>query len=278
MAPSLELRLNIDEPIKKLVLYTDFIRIKQVFSILLNNALKFTNFGFIEIGCKNLEHINKVEFYVKDTGLGISMENKEVIFQRFRKADDSRISTFRGAGLGLSIAQHLMQLLGGEIRVESEINKGSSFFFSVPLKKSTSEQKEEPKSIVLASSQVPNLENKLILIAEDDNANYAFIERLIRKTKAKVLRAVNGIEVIELVKKHNNISLILMDIKMPEMNGMEAFAELQKLKKQIPVVAQTAYAFTHDIQMIKEAGFSDYVSKPINPAKLFTILSNHVAI
>jgi signal transduction histidine kinase/ligand-binding sensor domain-containing protein/CheY-like chemotaxis protein len=272
----LELIVNIDDNINSLVLSTDEHRLKQVLSILLNNSLKFTHIGSIEVGCKQKETENMVEFFVKDTGIGISQRNQSIIFQRFRKADDDKSNQYRGAGLGLSIAQHLISLLGGEIFVESEVGKGTSFYFTIPLKSDVKFTKSIPPR-VNSKFNIPDLTGKIILIAEDDYSNYAYLERLLIKANSKIIHANDGSEVLKLINENPLISLILMDIKMPKMNGFEAFEKIKKSGIHIPVIAQTAYAFTSDMQRIKELGFNDYISKPINPAKLYSIVSKHLA-
>lgn len=272
-----EFNVEIEDNLSSLVLSTDEHRLKQVLSILLNNALKFTQSGSIIVGCRKIEDANKVQFFVKDTGIGISKQNHSIIFQRFRKADEEKSNQYRGAGLGLSIAQHLVNLLSGEIFVESEIGKGTTFYFTIPLKSNvmlTNHVNKESNPF----QNVPDLKEKLILVAEDDYSNFAYLERLLRKANAKILHANDGLEVVKLYKEKMKISLILLDIKMPKMNGFEAFEEIRKLNTNIPIIAQTAYAFSSDMQKIKKLGFNDYISKPINPLKLYDLLVRYIMV
>lgn len=272
----LEFKVKIEKNLNNIVLSTDQYRLKQVLSILINNAIKFTNNGSIEVGCKLNKENNIVEFFVRDTGIGIRTEDQLIIFQRFRKAEDDKSIQYRGAGLGLSIAQHLVSLLGGNIYVESEIEKGTVFYFTIPVKSQQKFDKVNQKSTIEDFS-IPDLTGKVVLVAEDDFSNYAYLLKLLQKTNSKILHANNGIEVLNLLRENTNISLILMDIKMPLMNGFEAFTELRKINDKVPVIAQTAYAFTTDMQKIKELGFNDYISKPINSVQLYYMISEHIS-
>jgi CheY-like chemotaxis protein len=241
---------------------------------LINNAIKFTTEGYIEVGCYPIENGKMLEFYVKDTGIGIKAEHVDIIFQRFRKVEDDTSYLYRGAGLGLSISQQLVRMLGGSMRVESEYKKGSVFYFTIPLQKST--RLKPGQKVFEISGDIPMLENCAVLVAEDDFANYSYLEKLLQKTKARVLHAYNGKQVISLAISNPDIRLILMDIKMPEMNGIEAFRKLQKLNIQVPVIAQTAYAFSDEMRKIRAAGFTDYISKPINAKELYKMISKHI--
>lgn len=271
---SIDFRINLNESTRAIIVSTDEVRLKQVLTNLINNAIKFTNEGFIEVGCNHTLEGNMLEFYVKDTGIGIKKEHMEIIFQRFRKVEEDSSNIYRGAGLGLSISQQLVRILGGNIWLESEYQKGSVFHFTIPLL--TSMHQKIAINGYSLSNKIPALENFIIIIAEDDFANYSYLEKLIQKTKAKVLHAANGKQTLELLKTHPKVHLILMDIKMPEMNGIEALRELRKMHIKIPVVAQTAYAFTDEVRKIKDAGFTDYISKPINAQELFSIISKHL--
>ncbi len=273
IAKNVEFKVNIDEKIQSINFVTDETRLKQILTNLINNSIKFTDQGCIEVGCKLIGE-KTLEFFVKDTGIGIPNEYKEIIFQRFRKIENDNIHLYRGAGLGLSISQHLVRLLGGDIRVESNYGSGSVFYFSIPF----NQKAERKETIRTITSSIPNLFNYLILVAEDDYASYLYLEKLLQKTNARVLHASNGKEVIIIYESNKDIRLILMDIKMPDMNGIEALFELKRKNIQIPVIAQTAYAFYDDIKKINEAGFTDYLLKPVISNDLFKMLYKHLKV
>jgi len=270
----IDFRINVSESAKKMVVATDEFRLKQILTNLINNAIKFTESGYIEVGCKPIHERNLLEFYVKDTGIGIKKEYTEVIFQRFRKVEDDTANLYRGAGLGLSISQQLVRLLGGTIWLESEYRKGSVFYFTIPFL--AGKHPRTGKDGYNLVKKIPIIQNSLILVAEDDYANYSYLEKLLLKTKATILHAINGKQAIQLMENNPNIQLVLMDIKMPEMNGIEALKELQKRNVKIPVIAQTAYAFSDEIKKIMDAGFSDYIPKPIDAHELFALITKYL--
>ncbi|MBN2523143.1 MAG: response regulator [Bacteroidales bacterium] len=268
-------KINIDRSIRSLVVKTDEMRLKQILSNLINNAIKFTDEGYIEVGCHiSKENANYLEFFIKDTGIGIKKEDQKIIFQRFRKVEDDRDYLYRGAGLGLTICQHLIELLKGKIWVESLRDEGSVFKFTIPLDHFS---KVDITGADLPDSQeIPVLKNKTILIVEDDYANYSYLSKVLSKTSAKILFAQNGKQGIEMYLENPDTDMILMDIKMPVMNGMEALKELRKLKIKIPVIAQTAYAFSDEIRKIKDVGFIDFISKPIASKDLYNLVAKHL--
>ncbi len=247
---------------KSFEIVTDPKRFKQIFSNLLDNALKFTEKGTIEFGYTIEE--NNLLCFVKDTGIGFSKEQSEYIFEPFRQADHSSTRKHGGTGLGLTLAQKLVELLGGKIDVEAEKNNGASFYFTIPL-----ELSEDHLETNLLMSNKINWKGKKILIAEDVQTNYQFLYSVLKKTKANISWAKNGEEVIQMVEKDPNYNLILMDIQMPKMNGHNAFKQLKSLGINIPVIAQTAYAMDSDIKEIKTLGYHDYLIKPIEINTLF---------
>jgi CheY-like chemotaxis protein len=206
-------------------------------------------------------------FYIKDTGIGIAKNQQEKIFERFTKVADIKTKHFRGTGLGLSIALKLAQLLNGEITVESELNVGSVFYLSFPLAKVLSpvaEVEKKPKDESLAF-----LSGKIILIVEDVEYNYRYLEIILRRNQdVKILWAKNGLEAIELCRKNSDISIVLMDIQLPEMNGYDATRIIKSENKNIPVIAQTAYATHSDFEAAIDAGCVDILVKPINKKEL----------
>ncbi len=237
-------------------IYADKLRIEQILTNFLSNAYKFTENGEIELGFQMRED-KAIVFYVRDTGIGIGKEEMKVIFDRFRQVSSSYDRVYGGTGLGLSISRGLAGKLGGSIWVESEINKGSTFYLKIPYTKG-----EESKKIKKESTELYNWENKTILIAEDEEANYSFLEMLLRPTKAKIVRAIDGLEAVE-KSKDPTISIVLMDIKLPELDGLRATAIIKKNRKTLPIIAQTAYVMSSDEDECLKAGCDAYIAKPI---------------
>ncbi len=269
---NLDFKLNVEDNIKNIILETDEVRMMQILSNLISNAIKFTEKGTIEVGCIYQELYKVFEFYVKDTGIGIRKEDQDIIFQRFRKLEDDTNNLYRGAGLGLSISQHLVNLLGGKIWVESNLNEGTVFRFTIP---NVRNPELEIKAQIDTRKNHVNLKKALIMVVEDDYSNFKFIEKLLQKANATILHAEDGKDAIKKYEDNSGIKIILMDIRMPVMNGIEALNELKKRKIKIPVIAQTAYAFSDEMKKIIEAGFTDYIVKPIKPDDLFEILNKH---
>lgn len=256
-----------------LTVFTDPFRLKQVLTNLLSNAVKYTEKGKIEFGC-DLDKNSILKFYVKDTGIGIKEENLDKIFERFLQLEITHSRKFGGTGLGLTISKNIIGMLDGEIWVESVYGKGSTFYFTLPvevLETFIDISEEEPDSTI-----VYDWNDKTILIAEDDDMNFMFLEEMLISTKAKLIRARNGIEAVELVKKIPEISLILMDIQMPEMDGYESTRIIKSIRRDVVVIAQTAYALTSEKELSYKAGCSEYVTKPINMERLLSILSRYL--
>ncbi|MFC2137234.1 two-component regulator propeller domain-containing protein [Bacteroidota bacterium] len=268
---NIEFKLNIADEAKEIVIITDEIRLKQLFTNLINNAIKFTHEGFIEVGC-NVKSDNMLEFYVKDTGIGIEEKYHEAIFDRFIKLEEESY-LYRGAGIGLTITKELVKLLGGSIHLDSIPGKGTKFSFTLPIK--INGNKMQVKENNNKSKGIPELSGKTVLIAEDDISNFTYLEKLMQRTNAKILHALNGKEVLNFYKDDNSIALILMDIKMPEMDGISALKELKKLKFNAPAIAQTAYAFSDEIRKIMSAGFNEYITKPIIPKDLYELIDKY---
>jgi signal transduction histidine kinase/ligand-binding sensor domain-containing protein/CheY-like chemotaxis protein len=265
--------INLHDDLKNKLILTDITRLQQILRNILNNAIKFTNHGQIMLSAKMADREGFIEFSVEDTGMGIPDEYTKVIFHRFRKIETDKARLFRGTGLGLTICQHLVKIMGGDIWVESELGKGSKFSFTIPER--PVKIKEKFLDIEVSDVHVPALENIIILVAEDDMANFMVLERMLRKTNARVIHASNGKEVVDLFAGNPGIKLIFMDIKMPEMDGIEALMALQKNKLTVPVVAQTAYAFENEVRKIRDAGFDDYIAKPIKRTELFRLLTKY---
>jgi len=267
--------LNSDQFVENLKITTDIIRFNQIFINLINNAIKFTNKGFIEFGYSltNSENESVATFYVKDTGIGIPTEKFEKLFKPFSQIENG-IQT-SGNGLGLSIIKGLVNLLDGKIWLESELNKGTTFYFSLPVFLSKPEISVKTKEI--KTKEMLNLSEYLIYIAEDDIDAYDFFVEILSETKAKIVRAINGNELLSLISQQIP-DLILMDINMPEKNGYEALIEIRKQNINIPIIAQTAYALKTEKEQCLNAGFNDYISKPISQEELLMAIKSNLKI
>jgi PAS domain S-box-containing protein len=239
---------------KQSEIYTDNTKLTQILTNLLTNALKFTQEGRIEFGYRLVGE--ELEFYVKDNGIGIKAQVHDKIFERFRQADMQINKKYGGTGLGLAISKAFTELLGGRIWVKSEIGKGSTFFFTVPYKPVIPEKKA-------GSSKSRNTKTTTILIADDEEINLLFLEELLHGLNVKLLRAMDGKETVELCKNNPSVGLILMDIRMPIMDGHKAALEIKKLRPKLPIIAQSAYALDHEIREYRKSGFDDYITKPI---------------
>ncbi len=260
-----DLRLNKPHTAEDFTILTDPNRIRQIFANLLGNALKFTEKGFIEFGF-NLSQKGAIHFYVKDTGVGIPKEKLELIFERFGQADDTRKNNPKGTGLGLAISSKLAELLGGKLTVDSVHGEGSTFTLSLPLKNDEELDKVLDKPLI---GQDIDWSNKVFLIAEDSILNYTFLEALLQRTQVKLKWAKNGKEAVEMCLENPNIDLVLMDIKMPLLDGLEAIAQIKQVREDLPIIVQTAYAMAEDRGKSIEAGANDHLTKPLNPEKLF---------
>jgi len=236
---------------------------------LIDNAIKFTDKGFIEFGYNIIDE-NAIQFYVKDSGIGLPPDKLSIIFERFRQAEESSTKEYGGTGLGLTISRRLVELLGGSIWVESVIKEGSTFYFTLPFKIANGSLKRNP---FYNSISKHNFEGKVILVAEDETSNFELVKATLSKTNAKILWVKNGTEAIDECKNNKNIDLVLMDIRMPIMNGYEATKRIKKFRPDIPIVSLTAYAMADDMEKSLEAGCDDYISKPIKPQGLIDKIS-----
>ncbi len=197
-----------------------------------------------------------------------------IIFNRFRQIEDSHTREFGGTGLGLSISKKLVELLEGDIRVESEIDKGSTFSFFIPF----TEVKitEEPSEIKTTQQKEYNWKNKTIFIAEDNLSSFYLLKNYLEKTKAKIIHTKSGKEAVEICTTNKNIDLVLMDIQLPEMNGYDATRLIKEYRKDLPIIAQTAYAMAEDAVKSYSAGCDDYLAKPVSKDKLLLVMSKYL--
>ncbi len=249
---------------------TDPFRLKQILNNLIGNAMKFTTNGFIEFGYK-FSGPDKLLFYVKDTGVGMPQDKLDVIFKRFGQIEQKDDKNQTGTGLGLTISKKLAELLGGEMWVESVEGEGSTFFFTLPYDPELNTADEYGASSDGAVDGT--LEGKNILVAEDEDMNVAYMQEVLAETKANVLWARNGQEAVDSMKAHPEIDLILMDIKMPVMNGYDATRAIREFNKDVVIIAQTAYALTGEKEKTIAAGCNYYLTKPIEINVLLNTLS-----
>ncbi len=254
---------------------TDPLRLQQILSNLIDNALKFTDNGFIEFGFIE-QDLDYILFYVKDTGIGMDEKNSNSVFQRFQKLDNDNTKLYRGAGIGLAICKSLVELLNGEIWVKSKKGIGSTFYFTLPNIKTKSPIKQ--KIIRKFNTEKFNWSNKTILIVEDEPANFIYLREVLKYTQIKIHKAVNGEEAVSLFKKYNDINIVLMDIKMPKMNGYEASRKIKEINQNIPIISQSAYVLTKEIEKEFNSSIDEYLSKPLNPNTLLNVLVKYIDI
>jgi signal transduction histidine kinase/ligand-binding sensor domain-containing protein/CheY-like chemotaxis protein len=269
----IDFRLSVETRGNDLTFDADGSRLKQVLGKLLDNAIKYTDSGYIVLGCYTEE--DRIFFYVEDTGIGLSEDKKEVIFKLFRKVEDNTLRLYRGTGLGLSLSQNLVKLMGGEIKVESEVNKGSRFYFSLPFKKSTVTIEQVPV-IGHQDHLEPNWSGKIILVVEDDASGFMFLYEILKSSGADILRAENGIDAIKMLSSEKKPDIIIMDMKLPGIDGYEATRRIREINKVIPIIANTAYAMAGDREKSIEAGCNDYISKPTDRKQLLDLIKKYL--
>jgi CheY-like chemotaxis protein/anti-sigma regulatory factor (Ser/Thr protein kinase) len=249
----------------------DKTKLHQVITNLLSNAFKFTNEGVVEFGYSLIE--DQLHFYVKDTGIGIDEQLHEKIFDRFIQADLDVEKQTKGTGLGLAISKKFIELLQGEIWLTSSRN-GTTINFTIPYKKVTETvQTFVAEPIVKVAEKCEKIS---ILVAEDEVYNLLYINELFSKTNYKIIEANNGAEAVELVNSNSDIKLVLMDIKMPVMNGNMAMKELKKTHPNLPIIALSAFAMESDREIALSNGFDSYLSKPIDKKLLFEVIQEFV--
>ena len=257
-----------------LILFNDPIRFRQVMNNLLNNALKYTDSGWIKFGYRVLQ--DKVQFYVTDTGIGIDQDNFDHIFNHFYKIESDTEKLYRGAGIGLALCKKLVNCMGGKIWVESKTGTGSTFYFTMPMQYSVNNKTTDKKTTDRFFFN--DLKNMKIVVAEDEPDNYRLIQNILKPYVDELFWFKNGKEAVKFVSGNYKSSdfLILMDIKMPVMDGYEALKRIKKICEKIPVIAITAYAQAVDKQKIIEEKFDDYISKPLKPVILLEVISKFI--
>lgn len=247
-------------------------KIYAILSNLVKNAIKFTSSGSIDFGYEKKD--NWLEFFVKDTGLGIRPEQRNFIFERFRQGSESLTRNYEGTGLGLSISRAYAEMLGGKIWFESEYGKGSIFYFNLPYDPFT-ESKAIFRDVVPLKLKDKKIKDLVILLVEDDKPSELLLTRLVQPFSKKILKAITGTEAIEACRNNPDIDLVLMDIKLPEMDGYEATRQIRKFNKKLIIIAQTAFGLKGENEKALNAGCTDYISKPINMNVLLGLLKKY---
>jgi len=268
---------NLDENI----FYGDPFRIEQILINLSNNAIKFTNKGNVEIVIQQLKN-QKIQFQIKDTGIGLTSEQQQNLFRSFNQADSSTTRKYGGSGLGLAISKQLIELMDGKIWLNSTKNIGSTFFFELKLPQGNKEniiQVSSEESIPLLKEELIKRENTTILLVDDNSINREIVIKFLEFCNITIEEANNGQKAVEMFKSNSHkYELVLMDIQMPIMDGIEATKEIKKINDKIPIIALTAGVMAHDLLKIKKANMNDYIQKPIEIKILFSLLIKYLAI
>ena len=269
-------KLEWDKPILSAMLKTDANRITQVLSNLIGNALKHTSNGRITYGYRLIDEMQNIEFFVADTGSGIAPEMQEHIFDTYVSGDAEQQ---QGFGLGLALCKIIVEKLGGTIRVESTVGKGSTFTFVLPFEGtvgdiSTDSTTTSANVRTIRVSERPLQNMKTILVVEDEDSNYELVKIVLQK-RYRLLRAHNGIEAVQM-NEDEHPDMILMDIRMPGMNGLDATRIIKEVSPNTPVVALSAYAFDEDIRQAKAAGCDEFMSKPFRVEHLIEMVRKYV--
>ncbi|MDX9726384.1 MAG: ATP-binding protein [Bacteroidales bacterium] len=255
------------------LIFTDRVWLKRVLNHLMDNAVKFTLEGSVRLTYS--KENESLVFRVKDTGIGINQENLDHIFEEFRQEIDGHHRPFEGLGVGLTLAKEVVERMGGKIYVQSEKGVGSEFSFSIPYRPAGGSTRLKAKATSNESSGVQNdWSRKTCLLVDDNKDILLYLNRVLSDTGINALTARSGVEAIEILKKTPEIDVVLLDMQMPEMNGIEATREIRKIRKDIPIIAQTAFIFEDDKDIILEAGCDACLIKPIRKEHLLTVMSS----
>jgi len=258
------------------VVYADEVWLKRVFRHLVDNAVKFTRSGSVEI--KSAMAGTSLMFTVKDTGIGIGKDHLKSIFEQFRQEADGHHRPFEGLGVGLTLTKQVVEEMDGYLWVESEKGLGSEFFFTIPYRPVESSAVEKKKIQEIKETRPNNWQNKKILIADDNHDILLYLNRILSDTGVDVIQARSGEQALQLVKDNDDIDLILLDMQMGEMNGLEATREIRKIRESIPIVAQTAFIFEEEQDFILEAGCDACIIKPVRQEQLYSVVSNFLDV
>jgi PAS domain S-box-containing protein len=259
-------------PSTESIISTDNEKVYAVLTNLVKNAIKFTRKGIIEFGYEKKG--NYLEFFVKDSGIGIDKNQQAIIFERFRQGSESNDRGYEGSGLGLSIAKSYVEMLGGKIWLESEEGKGSVFYFTIPYNPVLREYTQS-ENVISENAKDIELKSLKILIVEDDEISYSLLRKTLNNISSEILHAITGFEAVDICRNSTYLDLVLMDIRMPGMNGIDATRQIRQFNKEIIIIAQTAYAFAGDREKAIEAGCNDYISKPIDKTLLHELIKKH---
>jgi len=253
---------------------TDAEKLIAILTNLVKNAIKFTQEGFIEVNCERRN--NDILFTVNDSGSGIDADKINVVFERFRQGSESLTRNYEGAGLGLSISKAFVELLGGKIWVESKAGHGSTFYFTIPCRNDQPHANIDPNPSNESDSS--HISEKItVLLAEDDDASEMFISIVLKPIAKEIIKVKTGSEAVRISKENPNIDLILMDVRMPELNGLEATRLIRGFNRDVIIVALTAFGLTGDREKALEAGCNNYMAKPINKEKFLAMINQYFA-
>lgn len=256
---------------KELLISSDKTKLSSIINNLVGNAFKFTNVGFVKLGytMKN----GRIEIYISDSGIGIAKDKTKSIFGRFEQEEKEISLKAGGLGLGLPISQANAKLLNGDLSVESEKGVGSTFYLKIPF--TQIKQKESTNQQI--QKNIEEKELKTILIAEDEEVNFLYIKALLsNNSNFEILHAINGQIAIDLFKKNTNINLVLMDLKMPVLNGFEAALKIKAINPKIPIIALTAYSTAEDKKKSLDSGCDEFMSKPFEKEKFYLLLDKYL--
>ena len=268
----IDIKIELPQTESTLMVYCDRLLVGKAIMHLLSNAAKFTQSGCIKFGCRRLS--DQIEFFVKDTGTGIAKEKLKDIFNTYTQEDTSTTRGYEGSGLGLAIVTGIANLLDGKTWAESVKGLGAEFYISIPCKMNICE--DIFSSVPLPAVEKVGPKNRLILIAEDIETNYTFLQYLLNKAGFDTLHAMDGAKAVELSKLNEDISLILMDIKMPVMDGIEATRIIKQFRPGLSIIAVTAFVQMEEENLIREAGCIDILAKPFRKDELMFKISKYI--
>ena len=258
---------------KESIIKSDREKIYAILINLVNNAIRYTSTGSIEFGYEKKGKY--LEFYVKDTGIGVSKDQEAIIFERFRQGDDLTKQFNEGTGLGLSIAKGFVELLGGKMWLKSELGKGSTFYFTIPYNVDV----ETKPSIAKGSAKTETdhqVNNLKILVVEDDEDWVSLLSKALKLFYREMLTARTGVEAVEVCRNNPDLDLVLMDIRMPDLDGYSATRQIRQFNQDVIIIAQTAFGLTGDSEKAIEAGCNDHISKPINIEELRSVIQKYL--
>lgn len=270
----LELILGDSLPQDRAMIFTDSGKLNSILSNLIKNSIKYTPEGHITFGCR--PEGDGLMFYVEDTGIGISSDKQEVIFNRFVQADMRDTKAYQGSGLGLAIAKSYVEMLGGEIKVSSVVGEGTAFYFFLPFQAADSNEGAEESEKTL-TSQAESTKHLTILIVEDDGSSEMYLTKLLQNRSERLLYARDGQQALNKIREHPETDLILMDLKMPQMDGLQLTRKIREFNNEVKIIAQTAYAMQDDREKALDAGCDEYITKPIKKERLIELLEKVIA-